>query len=109
MKRLPEISPHLLQAVEEGMQFEDADTWHNGVTAVIKKKAKFEAALYKIQPRDGKGRRLSIQKEPKKVNINNHINEKKYHCMLCNVSFTTDRSLNRHYECQKHQENSTLC
>jgi hypothetical protein len=46
MKRRPEMSPHLLQAAEEAMQY---DNWREDLMARIRKKAKFEAALAQVE------------------------------------------------------------
>jgi|SRR5579863_4377965 U1 zinc finger len=141
MKRLPEID-RLLQAVEEEIQFEDADTWHEDVTTVIKKKAKFEVALAQVKVPEITEPTISHKKIPPVRIIlpkivtpiplrvtydyyherndcellakhENHItghlemrNEKKYHCDVCDVWFTTDKSRRRHYKTQKHQVKS---
>jgi len=102
MKRRPEISPYLLQAVEEAMQYEDVDIWRDDVTSVIKKKVKFEAALAQVDaPKRIPPIRITLPKIVKPTSLD----EKTYHCTLCNVWFKSDRSRKRHIATsQQHQE-----
>jgi hypothetical protein len=65
MKRLPKVNPMLLKATVDEIEYA---RWHSDVTAVIDKKAKFEAALYKTELCDERGPWVLMDQESKKVN-----------------------------------------
>jgi hypothetical protein len=104
MKRLPEISPHLLQAVEEAREsYKNVDSWHEDVTEVINKKVKFEAALAQVEvPKRIPPVRIKL------LDIKSMPCNGKYHCDVCDIWFRTDCNRNRHYKSLKHQANIIL-